>query len=101
MPFPLFGSCCVLMVSFESMSERKWKSRTKRDLMIEVWEALDCESVGAIELEAIAQAVREKFGEGAVESHASVARLLADEGAELRHAEVLGTRCPTAFRRPL
>jgi hypothetical protein len=71
------------------MSERKWKSRTKRDLMIEVWEALDCESVGAIELEAIEQAVREKFGEGAVESHASVARLLADEGAELRHAEVL------------
>lgn len=71
------------------MSERKWKSRTKHDLMIEVWEALDCESVGAVELEAIEQAVRERFGEGAVESHASVARLLADEGAELRHAEVL------------
>ncbi len=71
------------------MSKHKWKSRTKRDLMIEVWEALDCESVGASELEAIKQAVREKFGDGAVESYASVARLLADEGAELRHAEVL------------
>ena len=71
------------------MSKRQWKSRTKRDLMIEVWEALDCESVGAAELEAIAEAVRERFGEGAIESHASVARLLADEGAELRHAEVL------------
>ncbi len=71
------------------MKEHKWKSRTKRDLMIEVWEALDCESVGAAELEAIEIAVRDRFGEGAVESHASVARLLADEGAELRHAEVL------------
>ena len=57
--------------------------------MIEVWEHLDCETVGARELEAVAEAVRERFGEGAVESPAAVARLLADEGAELRHAEVL------------
>ena len=57
--------------------------------MIEVWEHLDCESVGAVELEAIAEAVRERFGEGAIESPATTARLLADEGAELRHAEVL------------
>jgi len=40
-------------------------------------------------LEKIAAAVRERFGEGAVESPAALARLLADEGAELRHAEVL------------
>lgn len=71
------------------MAEHKWKARTKRDLMIEVWERLDCESVGATELLEIEQAVRERFGDGAVESPASVARLLADEGAELRHAEVL------------
>jgi hypothetical protein len=57
--------------------------------MIEVWERLDCESVGAKELEAVTEAVRGRFGEGAVESPASVARVLADEGAELRHAEVL------------
>jgi hypothetical protein len=74
---------------FAKMKAHNWKSRTKRDLMIEVWEALDCESVGASELEAIEIAVSERFGEGAVESHASVARLLADEGAELRHAEIL------------
>ncbi len=66
-----------------------WKSRTKRDLMIEVWEQLDCESVGTRELEEIRAEVRERFGEGALESPASMARLLADEGAELRHAEVL------------
>ncbi|MGI9106968.1 MAG: hypothetical protein ACR2G4_12050 [Pyrinomonadaceae bacterium] len=73
------------------MAKREWQSRTKHDLMIEVWEHLDCETVGASELEAIAVAVRERFGEGAQESPASVARLLADEGAELRHAEVLET----------
>lgn len=71
------------------MKNREWKARTKRDLMIEVWEHLDCESVGAQELEEIEQVVREKFGAGAVESPVRVARLLADEGAELRHAEVL------------
>ncbi|MGH9903289.1 MAG: hypothetical protein ACRD68_15900 [Pyrinomonadaceae bacterium] len=71
------------------MKKPEWKSRTRRDLMIEVWEYLDCESVGAKELEAIAAAVGERFGEGAAEGPASVARLLADEGAELRHAEVL------------
>jgi hypothetical protein len=71
------------------MEKGEWKARTKRDLMIEVWEKLDCESVGAEELEAALEAVRARFGEGAVESPAAVARLLADEGAELRHAEVL------------
>ena len=71
------------------MEKREWKARTKSDLMIEVWEHLDCESVGATELETIESVVRERFGEGAVETPAAVARLLADEGAELRHAEVL------------
>lgn len=71
------------------MEQREWKARTKRELMIEVWEHLDCETVGATELEAIETVVRERFGAGAVESPVVVARLLADEGAELRHAEVL------------
>lgn len=66
-----------------------WKSRTKTDLIIEVWELLDCESVGAKELQAIEEAVRGRFGEGAVESPMIVARILADEGADLRHSEVL------------
>jgi len=66
-----------------------WKSRTKTDLIIEVWEALDCESVGAQEIAAIEEAVRGQFGEGAVASPMILARLLADEGAELRHAEIM------------
>jgi len=91
------------------MAQKEWKSKTKRELMIEVWEHLDCESVGAREVEAVTEAVRERFGDGAVESPARVARLLADEGAELRHAEVLDldarwrTRDPydAAFRNVL
>ena len=64
-------------------------SRTKNDLMIEVWEVLDCESVGAKEIIAIKNAVRERFGESAVDSPMRIARLLADEGAELRHSEIM------------
>jgi hypothetical protein len=67
----------------------RWRARTKRDLIIEVWEALDCESVGARELEQIQNVVGERFDAGAVESPASIARTLADEGAILRHPEVL------------
>lgn len=57
--------------------------------MIEVWEALDCESVGAKEIIAIENAVREKFGNNAVDQPMRIARLLADEGAELRHSEIM------------
>lgn len=70
------------------MGTTKWQSRTIPDLIIEVWEALDCESVGARELDQIQLALREKFGEGAVPSPASIARSVADEGAVLRHPEV-------------
>lgn len=64
-------------------------ARTKHDLIIEVWERLDCESVGAVEIEAIEKAVIERFGESAVDSPMTVARMLADEGAELRHSEIM------------
>jgi hypothetical protein len=66
-----------------------WRSRTKVDLIIEVWEKLDCESVGAAEIEAIEEAVSARFGDSAVESPMWIARLLADEGAALRHSEIM------------
>jgi len=66
-----------------------WEARTKNDLIIEVWEKLDCESVGSKEIEAIEIAVEDRFGASAVDSPMIIARLLADEGAELRHAEIL------------
>ncbi len=66
-----------------------WKSRTKQDLMIEVWEALDCESIGENEIIEIEKVLNETFGAGAVDFPMRIARVLADEGAELRHAEIL------------
>ena len=64
-------------------------AKNKVDLMIEVWEKLDCESVGAEEINAIENAVRERFGTAAVDSPMIIARLLADEGAVLRHSEIM------------
>ncbi len=71
------------------MTKKQWRARNRSDLIIEVWEALDCDSVGTRELTEIQKAVRERFGASAVDSPASIARTLADEGAALRHPEVL------------
>jgi len=79
------------------MADQKSSARTREELILEVWEQMDCASVGAPELEQIQKNVRERLGEGAVESPASIARLLADEGAILRHPEVL--EFDTAWRR--
>lgn len=78
------------------MKATKWQARTRHDLIIEVWEALDCESVGERELFAIQDELRQTLGAGAVESPASIARVVADEGAVLRHPEVLN--CDTQWR---
>jgi hypothetical protein len=66
-----------------------WQAKNKRDLIIEVWEKLDCESVGAEEVRSVEEVVRDVFGPSAVESPMLIARLLADEGAELRHSEIM------------
>jgi hypothetical protein len=65
------------------------KPRTKQELMIAVWDDLGRGMVGASELRKIQRSIRDRFGEGAVESPAAIARVLADEGAELRHPEVI------------
>lgn len=77
-----------------------WKSRNKTELIIEVWEKLDCESVGATEIEAIETAVDAVFGKPAVDSPMKIARLLADEGAELRHSEIMELYIKRASDRP-
>ena len=79
------------------MVAKKWSAHTIPELIIEVWEALDCESVGALELEQIQQALLEAFGEGGAESPAAIARAVADEGAVLRHPEVFD--CDLKWRR--
>ncbi len=77
-----------------------WRSRTKRDLIIEVWEKLDCESVGRVEIEAIEIVVGDHFGESAVDPPMVLARTLADEGAELRHSEIMELHVERASDRP-
>ncbi len=64
-------------------------ARTKRELAIEVWNGLPRAAVGQNELCEIQSAIAKRFGEGAVDSPASIARLLADEGAEMRHPEII------------
>jgi hypothetical protein len=68
---------------------RKTSAPTKRALIIEVWESLGRTMVGEPELREIQTSVRKQFGPGADESPAAIARVLADEGAELRHPEVI------------
>lgn len=77
-------------------STAKWTATNKQDLIIEVWEALDCESVGCRELEQIQETLQQRFGPGGQESPAAIARVLADEGAVLRHPEVL--ECDSKWR---
>lgn len=78
------------------MKPNKWQARTRQELIIEVWEALDCETVGERELLAIQEELRKALGAGAVISPAAIAREVADEGAVLRHPEVLN--CDTKWR---
>ena len=77
-----------------------WNAKTKDELIIEVWEKLDCENVGRIEIEAIETAVSAHFGRSAVDSPMVLARLLADEGAELRHSEIMDLYLARASDRP-
>lgn len=77
-----------------------WNALNKTDLIIEVWEKLDCESVGAAEIEAIEVVVEDKYGQGAVDPPMITARLLADEGAHLRHAEIMRLHVSRASKRP-
>ena len=72
------------------------RARTKGELAVEVWNRLGRVAVGAHELHAIQRAIGKRFGTGAVDSPASIARLLADEGAELRHPEVI--ECDARWR---
>ena len=54
---------------------------------MEVWAESASQSAGADELKLIQHALEESFG--SVESPASLARILADEGIPLRHPEIL------------
>ena len=77
-----------LLRESEMSSNQKWTAVNKQELILEVWEALDCESVGGRELEQIQEVLEQRFGKGGLESPAAIARVVADEGAVLGHPEV-------------
>src|SRR5438093_12917381 len=68
---------------------RKPAELTKRELIVQAWDRLGRLSIGERELSAIQTMLRNQFGRGGEESPAAIARVLADEGAELRHPEVI------------
>ena len=71
-----------------NMTSGSRKPLTQSELILRSWSELRAKSVGSAELKAIADLLRERFGEGAI-SPAAIARVLADEGLPLRHPEVL------------
>lgn len=71
------------------MSGDKRKPLTREQLIIDIWTPMGADSVGAAELELIQEALLERFGAGASESPASIARTLADNGARLEHPQIL------------
>jgi hypothetical protein len=71
------------------MTRTNSKARTKRELIITAWDDLGRTMVGASELRKIQAVISDRSGAVALESPAAIARMLADEGAELRHPEVI------------
>ena len=63
--------------------------QSKTQIIIDIWEELGKETVGAEELDVIQRAVVQRLGNDAAVSPASIARTLADHGARLGHPEIL------------
>ena len=68
----------------------------RHELIVSNWRALGEPSVGAAELIAIQEALADVFGRNQIPSPASIARELAQEGAELRHPEII--ECDARWR---
>lgn len=60
---------------------------TKYQIIVDIWERMERDVVGAPELELIQQAIAVRFG--TILSLAAIARTLADHGMRLRHPDIL------------
>lgn len=69
------------------MEGSKAAQPNQRKLIIQEWEGLDCATIGEAELREIQKAIHNHCGQDV--SPAAIARVLADEGAELCHPEVI------------
>ena len=83
------------------MSTKNWKPETKQQAIIELWEQTGKLSAGAAELDLIQEGLLGHFGPDVSESPASIARILADHGAQLGHPEVLEAHVRWRERRQL
>jgi hypothetical protein len=79
-----------------SRSSRQSDPKVRRQVIIEYWRGERCPRVGARELSQLQGLLATRFGGSAVDSPATIARVLADEGAELRHPEVI--ECDAQWR---
>ena len=69
----------------------------RHELIVSTWHALGQISIGADELSAVQNAIADLVDEDQIPSPASLARELAQEGAELRHPEII--ECDAAWRQ--
>ena len=76
---------------------RHISSERRHELVVSAWQALGQISIGADELSAIQNAFADLVDEDQIPSPASLARELAQEGAELRHPEII--ECDAAWRQ--
>ena len=76
---------------------RHISSERRHELVVSAWQALGQISIGANELSAIQNALADLVDEDQIPGPASLARELAQEGAELRHPEVI--ECDAAWRQ--
>jgi hypothetical protein len=79
-----------------SRTSRRSDSRVRRQVIIEYWRGEQCPRVGARELSQLQSLLATRFGGADLDSPATIARVLADEGAELRHPEVI--ECDAQWR---
>jgi len=73
----------------KTLSGNRSKDEVTRSRIIELWKQLGRPDVGAKELETIERALRDECTEDDPLTAAVIARILAEEGAGLRHPEVL------------
>jgi hypothetical protein len=79
-----------------SRTSRRSDSKVSRQVIIEYWRGEQCPRVGARELSQLQSLLATRFGGADLDSPATIARVLADEGAELRHPEVI--ECDAQWR---
>ena len=65
------------------------ESEALRQMVRDSWQALNQPPVGARLLANIQKDIERQFGESLAAGPAAIARMLADEGAELRHPEII------------